>query len=135
MPTILHIEDDDASALVFRAAIDEAQLQVAVYRVSDGEAALAYLRGEGRHAGRAWPDLVFLDLNMPRLDGWEVLAAMRADGDLQSIPIVILTTSCRRSDKDRAHALGARHYITKPTAFGALVAAVESIYRSLVARD
>ena len=120
-------------ALVFLAAIDEARLQARVYRVSNGEEALAYLRGEGRHADRTWPDIVYLDLNMPRVDGWQVLVDMRADSDLRSIPVVILTTSHRNADEGRAHALGARHYITKPAAFDALVTAVKSTYRSLVA--
>jgi len=131
--TILHIEDNDAMALVFRAAIEEARLHATVYRVPTGEEALAYLRGEGRHAGRTWPDIVYLDLNMPRVDGWQVLTDMRADNDLRSIPVVVLTTSSLRSDKDRATALGVQHFLTKPAAFGALVAAVESTYRSPVA--
>jgi CheY-like chemotaxis protein len=131
--TILHVENDDATALVFSAAIDEAKLHATVYRVSSGEEALAYLRGEGRYAGRTWPDIVFLDLNMPKVDGWQVLSDMGADIDLRSIPVVILTTSSLRADKDRAHSLGARHFLTKPAAFGALVAAVEATYRSLVA--
>ena len=133
MATILHIEDDDAMALVFHAAIEEARLHATVCRVSSGEEALAYLRGEGRYAGRRWPDIVYLDLNMPRVDGWQVLTDMRADSGLRSIPVVVLTTSSRLADKDRAHALGAQHFLTKPAAFGALVAAVESTYRSLVA--
>ncbi|HEY3458746.1 MAG TPA: response regulator [Bryobacteraceae bacterium] len=98
-----------------------------------GEEALAYLRGEGRYTGRIWPDIVFLDLNMPKVDGWQMLTAMRADNDLRSIPIVVLTTSSLRADKDRAQAFGAQHFLTKPAAFGALVAAVEPTYRSLVA--
>ena len=101
--------------------------------ISTGEDALAYLRAQGRYSGRTWPDIVFLDLNMPRIDGWQVLTDMRADSDLRSIPVVVLTTSSRRADKDRAHALGAQHFITKPAAFAALVAALESTYRWLVA--
>ena len=133
MATILHIEDDDAMALVFRTAIDEANLQATVYRVSDGAEALLYLRGEGQYAGRTWPNIVFLDLNIPKLDGWQVLTAMRADRDLRSIPVVILTTSSRDADRNRAQALGAQHYVSKPTAFDALVVAVKATYRSVVA--
>src|SRR5690349_21498562 len=121
-------------ALAFQAAIYEAKLQATVYRLSNGEDALAYLRGEGWYAGRAWPDIVFLDLNIPRFDGWQVLKEMKTNRDLRSIPVVILTTSERAEDRDRAHALGAQHFITKPVAFTALVAAVESSYRSHVAR-
>ena len=86
MATILHVENDDATALVFSAAIDEAKLHATVYRVSSGEEALAYLRGEGRPGGRTWPDIVFLDLNMPKVNGWQVLTEMRADSDLRSFP-------------------------------------------------
>lgn len=121
-------------ALVFRTAIDEARLEATVYRVANGEDALAYLRGEGPYSNRKWPDIVFMDLNMPKVDGWQVLIVMRADRDLRSIPVVILTTSERREDRDRAEALGAQHYVTKPSAFSALVAAVGATYRSLVAR-
>src|SRR5690349_823962 len=120
-------------ALIFSAAIEEARLQATVYRVSSGEDALAYLRGEGRYADRTWPNIVYLDLNMPKLDGWQVLKAMRFDKDLRSIPVVVLTTSSLQVHKDRARALGAQHYVTKPAAFEALVAAVESSYRSFVA--
>src|SRR5690348_6273955 len=105
-------------ALIFHSAINETRLQANVYRVSSGEEALAYLRGEGRYAGRIWPDIVFLDLNMPKVDGWQVLTAMRADNDLRSIPVVVLTTSSSRADKDRAQALGAQRFLTKPAAFG-----------------
>ncbi len=73
-------------ALVFIAAVDEARFDATVYRVSDGEEALAYLRGTGRHVDRTWPDIVYLDLNMPKVDGWQVLKDIKADSDLQSIP-------------------------------------------------
>jgi CheY-like chemotaxis protein len=132
--TILHIEDDDAMALVFYEAIHEAKLQATVYRVSDGDEALAYLRAEGRYANRSWPDIVYLDLNLPKVDGWQVLTYMRADGNLRSIPVVILSTSFRKADVERAESLGVELYLTKPAAFTALIAAVESTYRSLVAR-
>ncbi|HEY6988112.1 MAG TPA: response regulator [Bryobacteraceae bacterium] len=106
MATILHIEDDDAMALAFRAAIEAVSLHAIVYRVSSGEAALAYLRGEGRYASRSWPDIAYVDLNMPKVDGWQVLVEMRADSELRSIPVVVVTASSRREDRDRAHALG-----------------------------
>ena len=128
--TILHIEDDDATALLFRTDVEEAGLQTTVYRVSSGKAALAYLQGDGRH-GRTWPDVVFLDLNLPEVDGWQVLSEMRADEDLRSIPVVVLTTSSRPADRDRAFERGATSYIVKPPSFVALIAAVGSAYRTL----
>jgi CheY-like chemotaxis protein len=129
--TILHVEDDDAMALLFRTAVEEAALPATVYRVSGREEARVYLRGDGRHAGRTWPDLVFLDLNMPEMDGFQVLMDMKADGDLQSIPVIVLSTSFREADRDRAFELGATSYITKPSSFAALIAAVRSAYGTL----
>jgi len=91
--TILHIEDNDAMALVFRAAIEEARLHATVYRVPTGEEALAYLRGEGRHAGRTWPDIVYLDLNMPRVDGFQVLQDLAADPSAETMKVVVSTSA------------------------------------------
>lgn len=76
---------------------------MSVYRVSDGEEALVYLRRLEPYSAVTRPDLVFLDLNMPRIDGWQVLVAMRDDKSLRSIPVVILTTSCHQADKERAY--------------------------------
>jgi CheY-like chemotaxis protein len=115
-------------ALVFRAAVEEAEIEASIFHVSAGDQALAYLR-----RGTIRPDLVFLDLNMPRVDGWQVLTAMRADENLRAIPVVVLSTSFRPADRDRAYSLGAMHYITKPFSFEALVIAVRSVYRKLLA--
>jgi CheY-like chemotaxis protein len=128
---ILHVEDDDAMAVAFRAAVDEAGIQVIVKRVVDGEQALEYLHREGLYSRAERPALVFLDLNMPRVDGWQVLTEMRAEEELRSIPVVILSTSNRRADQERAKALGARQYIEKPPSFTALIAAVGAAYRQL----
>src|SRR3954449_9593079 len=77
MGVLLHVEDEDAVASIFRAALDAARLRITVCRVSNGEEALEYLRTISPTAER--PDAVFLDLNMPKMDGWEVLAQMQAD--------------------------------------------------------
>ena len=126
MHTVLHVENENATAFVFRAAVAQANIRVSLYRVSDGEQALVYLRRLEPYAAVTRPDLVFLDLEMPRVDGWQVLIAMRDDKNLRSIPVVVLTTSCQQADKERAYALGAKHYITKPGAFDVLVAEVTS---------
>ena len=115
-------------AILFLAAVEEAKIDVIVFRVSDGAEALEYLR---RRAIR--PDVVFLDLNMPRVDGWEVLVEMSVDEGLRTIPFVVLSTSSLCIDEDRAKTLGARHYLTKPSTFDDLVAAVGSTYRTLMA--
>ena len=126
MHALLHVEDENDTALVVRAAVAQSDIRVSVYRVSDGEQALVYLRRLDPYTAATRPDLVFLDLNMPRVDGWQVLVAMRDDKSLRSIPVVILTTSRQRADKERAYALGAKHYITKPATFDVLVAEVMS---------
>ncbi len=82
--------------------------------VADGAEALAYLRGEGRHAERELPDLVLLDLKMPGLSGLEVLRLLRADPRLRLIPVVVLTTSDRDEDVLEAYRLGANEFVTKP---------------------
>jgi two-component system, response regulator len=130
---ILHVEDDDAMAVIFRTAVEEARIDAILFRVSNGEQALDYLRGDGPYVGSKAPDCVFLDLNMPRVDGWQVLTTMRADKNLRAIPVVILSTSFRQVDKDRADGLGAMHCIAKPVSFEPLVIAVRSVYRKLVA--
>jgi two-component system response regulator len=78
------------------------------------------------------PDLVFLDLNMPRVTGREVLRAIRVDQSLRPIPVVIFTTSSRPADIEQAHALGAQHFITKPSTFIGLVVEIEAAYRGFV---
>ena len=128
MVRLLHVEDEDAIAVLFLAAVEEAKINAVVFRVSDGEEALTYLR-----LGAIRPALVFLDLNMPRVDGWKVLGEMKADERLRTIPVVVLSTSSHRLDKDRAKTLGARHYLTKPSTFDGLVAAVRSTYRAVMA--
>ena len=118
---ILHVEDQDASACLFRAALDQADIGVSVYRVSDGEQALAFLNKVGIYQGARRPDLVVLDLNMPRLDGWTVLRSVKENERLRDIPIVVLSTSQSPEDRNRAMALGARQYLTKPGDFDDLV--------------
>jgi CheY-like chemotaxis protein len=129
MSVLLHVEDEDAMAAVFRAAIEKTRIDVTLTRVADGEQALRYLRAAGVYAGAKRPDLVFLDLNMPGMDGWQVLAGMQADQSLCLIPVVVLSTTSRQIDKDRAFALGARHYIAKPAFFDEWTTQPESAYR------
>ncbi len=118
-------------ALIFRTAVEEARIDTILFRVSDGEQALGYLLGKAPYIDSNTPDCVFLDLNMPRVDGWQVLVEMKADENLRSIPIIVLSASFRQADKDRAYRLGAMHYISKPSSLDALVIAVRSVYRKL----
>jgi len=114
-------------AILFLAAVEEAKIDVIVFRVSDGEQAL-------ESSARRYPSgRGVLGPEYATVDGWEVLVEMSADESLRTIPVVVLSTSSRRIDKDRAKTLGARHYLTKPSTFDGLVAAVGSTYRTFMA--
>jgi two-component system, chemotaxis family, response regulator Rcp1 len=115
---ILIAEDDEDHALLTELAIRAAQPELAtrleVATVAHGREALAYLRAQGVHAGRELPDLLLLDLKMPDVGGLEVLRALRADADLRTIPVIVLSTSARDQDVLEAFRLGADDYIAKP---------------------
>ena len=121
------MEDDDGSARLFKAALYEAGIDVSLYRVSDGEQALAFLHKAGVYRPARRPELVVLDLNMPGVDGWTVLRSVKEDQQLSDIPIVVLSTSEWPEDQARALGEGARRYLVKPFDFFDLVRAVESI--------
>lgn len=109
---ILLAEDLPADAGLVRAALQEGKFYCSLDVVEDGEQALAYLKGQV--AGGRRPDLVLLDLNLPRLNGREVLAAMKEDAELRTIPVVVLTTSDVERDVEASYSLGAVGYVTKP---------------------
>jgi CheY-like chemotaxis protein len=95
--------------------------------VNDGEELMQYLRGEGKYAGARMPDLLLLDLNMPRKDGREALAEIRADPRLRGLPVVVLTTSSAEEDIVRSYDLGANSYVQKPVTFAKMVEVVKTI--------
>ena len=95
--------------------------------VSDGVEAMAFLRNEGEYADMPRPDLVLLDLNLPRMDGREVLAEVKADRDLRTIPVVVLTTSEAEEDILRSYDLHANAYVTKPVDFERFIDVVRQI--------
>lgn len=112
--SLLVVEDNEDDALLFESALHEVAPDVACKVIPDGEEALAYLR-HLRAAER--PDLVILDLNLPRKDGFAVLAELKVDRELQPIPVVVFTTSNRSIDVLRAYAAGACSYLVKPARF------------------
>ncbi len=128
---LLYVEDEDAAVFLLDMAIKEAQIQLEVHRVADGEEALAYLAHAAGYAEEPDPDLILLDLNLPKKNGLEVLAEMQHAEGLRRIPVVVFTSSALASDKKRSMALGARQFITKPPSFEGLVAAVKSAYSQL----
>jgi CheY-like chemotaxis protein len=112
--TFLLVDDDPDDRFLTQAALRDSRLVNKVYEAVDGEDALAFLRREGRHVDAPRPDIVLLDLNMPRKDGRETLAELKADPELRSIPVVVLTTSKAEEDIFRSYDLGANSFITKP---------------------
>lgn len=124
---VLLVEDDPGDVLMTREAFEDNKVANRLAVVSDGESAMAYLRKEGPYADAPTPDLVLLDLNLPRMDGREVLAAMKGDDALQSIPVVVLTTSEAEEDVLRSYALHANAYVTKPVDFERFIDVVRQI--------
>ena len=114
---VLLVEDDPGDVLMTREAFEDNKVRNRLTVVSDGEEALAYLRREGQYADALRPDLILLDLNLPRRDGLEVLAELKADPELRVIPVVILTTSQADEDILRSYALHANAYVSKPVDF------------------
>ena len=124
---VLLVEDDPGDVLMTREAFEEFKVRNNLNVVSDGEEAMAYLRREGQYADVARPDLVLLDLNLPRMDGRQVLADIKGDDDLASIPVVVLTTSEAEEDVLRSYRLHANAYVTKPVDFDRFIEVVRQI--------
>jgi CheY-like chemotaxis protein len=124
---VLLVEDDPGDVLLIREAFDFNKVHNNLNVVNDGEQALAYLKNQGRYAGANRPDLVLLDLTLPRKDGREVLAEVKADEDLRTIPVVVLTTSEAEEDVLKSYQLHANAYVTKPVDFERFVAIVRQI--------
>lgn len=124
---VLLVEDDPGDVLMTREAFAENKVANRLAVVSDGVSALAFLRKEGEHADAPTPDLVLLDLNLPRMDGRQVLAAMKSDDELRRIPVVVLTTSEAEEDVLRSYSLHANAYVTKPVDFERFIDVVRQI--------
>jgi CheY-like chemotaxis protein len=131
---ILVVDDDDADALMISEALEAAATDSSVQRVADGQEALEYLRRQGDFARASRPDLILLDLNMPRMDGRETLAAIKNDEQLKAIPVVILTTSGAAPDIIASYEHRANAYVTKPFGlddFEAVVRQIDRFYREV----
>ncbi|MEO5837353.1 MAG: response regulator [Acidimicrobiales bacterium] len=124
---VLLVEDDPGDVLITQEAFSDYRIANRLTVVSNGEDAIAYLRKQGRFAGVATPDLVLLDLNLPRRDGREVLREMKQDAELRRTPVVVLTTSEAEEDVIAAYDLHANAYVRKPVDFHQFVAAVRAI--------
>lgn len=124
---VLLVEDDPGDVLMTCEALAEHKVANRLNVVSDGDEALAYLRRQGRYSDAVRPDLVLLDLNLPRRDGREVLAEIKSDEDLHQIPVVVLTTSQADEDILRSYQLHANAYVTKPVDFECFINVVRRI--------
>ena len=127
---VLLVEDNEDDVLFVRRAFRRAKLSNPLHVVEDGDAAVAYLSGEGAHADRArhpLPTLILLDLKLPRRSGLEVLEWLRGQPGLRRTPVVVLTSSRDGSDVDRAFDLGASGYLVKPVDFDGLLEMVRTI--------
>jgi CheY-like chemotaxis protein len=129
--TILMADDDEDDRDLARDALEGTRLGERMEFVSDGQDLIDYLRHDGPYAQapRPRPSIILLDLNMPRKDGREALAEIKADASLRQIPVVILTTSSDDVDVQNAYALGASSYITKPVTHGKLIEVMQMVAR------
>jgi len=124
---ILLVEDDQGDILITTEALEQSKLANNLHIVENGEEAVAFLRREGEYADAVRPDLILLDLNLPRRDGREVLAEIKSDPELRRIPVVVLTTSSAEEDVLRSYDLHANAYITKPVDFANFVNVVRQV--------
>jgi two-component system, chemotaxis family, response regulator Rcp1 len=124
---ILLVEDSPSDTDLTVAALEDAKVRNHLSIVEDGVQAIEFLRRQGRYADAPRPDLILLDLNLPRKDGREVLAEIKEDPDLKAIPVVVLTTSHADQDIQRSYLAQANCYITKPVDFDQFLNVVRSI--------
>ncbi|BCY12063.1 response regulator [Actinoplanes sp. L3-i22] len=124
---VLIVDDDDADTLMIEEALMAASPAPEVHRVADGSEAIEYLRRRGRYTEARRPDLILLDLNMPRMSGHEVLAEVKGDDQLKSIPVVVLTTSTALPDITASYTRHANAFVTKPMDLDGFEAAVGKI--------
>ena len=124
---VLLVDDDPGDTLMIREAFEHNKVRNELASVADGVEAMRYLRREGEYAGAPRPDLILLDLNLPRKDGREVLAEIKGDSQLAAIPVVVLTTSNAEEDVLRSYQLHANAYVTKPVDFERFIDVVRQI--------
>ena len=124
---VLLIEDDPGDVLMTKEAFEHYRIRNELHVVSDGEQAIRFLRQDGDYADAPRPGLILLDLNLPRRNGHEVLAELKSDPDLLTIPVVVLTTSQAEEDILRSYSLHANAYISKPVDFERFIDVVRQI--------
>jgi CheY-like chemotaxis protein len=126
-PVVLLVEDDPGEVMMIREAFEESKQCGELYVVGDGEQALSFLRRAGGFTTAPRPGLILLDLSLPGRDGLEILAEMKTDADLLTIPVVVLTSSRSPKDIQRCYALHANAYVTKPRDFDGMAEVIRQI--------
>ena len=121
---ILLVEDNEDDVYLIREAFDEASLRVSLHHVDNGEKCMRFLRRQGDYANAPSPDLILLDMNMPVMDGYEVMTEIVKDEKLRHLPVVVLTTSYEAADIQKMYGLRCSSYITKPVDFDNFVKAI-----------
>jgi CheY-like chemotaxis protein len=124
---ILLVEDNPGDVRLTREALKEGKLLNELFVAQDGVEALAFLRHEGRFADSPYPDIILLDLNLPRMDGRELLALIKEDQRLKRIPVVVLTTSKAEEDVIKSYELHANCFITKPVGLDQFIQIIQSV--------
>lgn len=124
---ILLVEDNEGDVGLVEEVLEETKIRNILHVAENGEEAILFLCGEGKFSGSPRPDIILLDLNLPKKDGREVLREIKEDGNLKNIPVVVLTTSGAEKDILRAYELHANAYVTKPLDFDQFISVVESI--------
>lgn len=124
---ILLVEDSKGDVGLIEEVFEDAKIRNNLNVVEDGEEAILYLRGEGQFSGVLRPDIILLDLNLPKKDGREVLEEIKNDDDLKNIPVVVLTTSKAEADILKSYNLHANAYVTKPVDFDQFIKVIKSI--------
>jgi two-component system response regulator len=124
---VLLVEDDAGDELMTREAFEDNRIGNTLHVVRDGEEALDFLYKRGEHTDAPQPDLILLDLNLPKYDGRQVLEKIKSDPELAHIPVVVLTTSSAEEDILRSYKLHANAYVTKPVDLDQFIAAVRQI--------
>jgi two-component system, chemotaxis family, response regulator Rcp1 len=132
---VLLVEDNEADADLMCEILQASRIHLELATVADGTEAIDFLRKKGSYAGAVRPDLILLDLNLPRKDGREVLQEIKEDPSLRLIPVVVMTSSAAEADVVRSYGLGANCYVTKPVdwrAFQEIVKAIEGFWFTIV---
>ena len=127
VPVMLYVEDEDAAVFLLETALKEMKIDLELYRVSNGEDALAFLNRSGAYRDAPRPELVLLDLNLPRKGGLEVLSEIQGNEALRGLSVVVFTSSSLATDRKKSLALGAQEYITKPSSFDGFLTAIKAV--------